>query len=54
MALFIEKMGWDKQADNDEDVFRIVLVAEREEDVPKLTFATILDKRTMVLTEATE
>ena len=43
MALFVEKMGWDQREGADEDIFRIVLVAERAQDVPKLTFAPILD-----------
>lgn len=52
MTLFIEKMGWEKREDTGEEVFRIVLVGEHEEDVPKLTLATIIDKRAVVLTEA--
>ena len=54
MALFVEKMGWEKRESAEEDIFCIVLVAERAQDIPKLTFATILDKRAMTLTEAAE
>ena len=54
MALFVEKMGFEKREGSEEDIFRIVLVAERAQDVPKLTFATIIAKRAVVLTEAAE
>ena len=52
MTLFVEKMGWDEHEETGEKLFRIVLQAEQEEDIPKLTLDVVWGRKAVTLTKA--
>ncbi len=52
MALIVERIGWEDDEETPEKKFRIILLAEQEDDIPKLTVDVVWGRKEVTLTEA--
>ncbi len=54
MALYVESMGWQDHEETGEKLFRIVLVADQEDDIPGLTVDVVWGRKEVALVLATD